>query len=184
MSLASLVLADPDGQPVPLAELSGQLVVVQLVRYFGCLPCQEWLVGLDAASPTLAAHGARPIAIGGSADYQARWLRDHRRVAMTMLIDPDQQVRTALGVADLGVRLADPRGLAAYATSLIHGFRPQRITRDTLRAPAVAILDHTLTVRWRFVGDRIGDYPSIETVLNAVDSTAGRRPPTTTSHGS
>ncbi len=51
-----LQLADPEGRPVTFGEaLIADLTVVQLVRYFGCLPCQEWLVELDRAVPGLGA---------------------------------------------------------------------------------------------------------------------------------
>ena len=61
----------------------------------------------------------------------------------------------------------NPRGAAAYTRSMRRGFRPQKVTRDTALAPAVVILDRTLTVRWRHVGNRIGDYPSLAEVTRA-----------------
>lgn len=57
------------------------------------------------------------------------------------------------------------RGMVSYGRSLAHGFRPQRPTRDTVRAPAVVVLDHALNVRWSHVGRRIGDYPPLPQVL-------------------
>lgn len=172
-ALASLVLFDPNGDPVPLGDLAGPVLVVQLVRYFGCLPCQEWLVELDRVGERLDAYGARPLAVGGSADYQARWLRDTRGVTMPLLLDPDQRVRDALGVGNLGARMLDPRGMVSYGRSLAHGFRPQRPTRDTVRAPAVVVLDRALDVRWSYVGRRIGDYPPLPQVLEAVARVTG-----------
>lgn len=166
--LRALVLFDPDGRPVTIGSLAGPLLVVQLARYFGCLPCQEWLVALDRAAGDLAKHGARPLAVAGSADYQARWLANHHGVTMTLLVDPEQTLRASVGVGDLGARLADPRGLVSYGRTLAHGYRPQRVTRDTLRAPGVAILDADLTVRWRHVGRRIGDYPDLGDVIDTV----------------
>ena len=67
------------------------------------------------------------------------------------------------------MRLADPRGLAAYAGALLRGAQPQRITRDTVRSPGVIILDRALTLRWAYVGRRIGDYPALDAVLDAVE---------------
>lgn len=176
MTLDEVVLNDPDGHPVALADLAGPILVVQLVRYFGCLPCQEWLMALNRASGQLAARGAQPVAVGGSADYQARWLRDERQVTMPLLVDPAQQVRSIVGFGDLGARLADPRGLLSYAKSLSHGFRPQRVTHDTLRSPGVVILDEHLAVRWRHEGHRIGDYPPVGDVTAIVAALSdGRR---------
>ena len=52
-----LTLTDPEGRPVRLGDLlsGNRFTVVQLVRYFGCLPCQEWCVGFDGE----AAHARR-----------------------------------------------------------------------------------------------------------------------------
>lgn len=161
-----LELLTPEGEATPLSTvLDHRLLVVQLVRYFGCLPCQEWLTDLDAASERLAGHDVGVTAIGGSADYQAQWLRDERGVRMPLLLDPDQRFRDAVGADQpLGIRLLNPRGAAAYARSLRHGFRPQKITRDTVQAPGVVILDRFGNVCWQHVGTRIGDYPDLAVV--------------------
>lgn len=163
-------LLTPAGGGASLGDLAtGEWLVIQLVRYFGCLPCQEWLIALDAAAPDLAARGIRAAAIGGSADYQARWLRDDRGVQMPLLLDPGHGLRDALGAGEpLGARLADPRGVAAYVGALARGARPQRITSDTVRRPGVVVLDRDLTVRWMHVGRRIGDYPPLGDVLEVV----------------
>lgn len=84
--------------------------------------------------------GVGAVAVGGSADYQAIWLREEKGVQMPLLLDPEHRSREHVG-ADKppGRRMADPRGAAAYRT-LAHGFRPQTVTRDTALA-AVARLD-------------------------------------------
>lgn len=167
---SDLPLLTPDGAPRALGEVAtGRLLVIQLVRYFGCLPCQEWLIGLDGATDALGSSGASAVAIGGSADYQARWLRDTRGVRMPLLLDPEHRVRDATGTGGaLGLRLAHPRGLLAYAAALGRGMPVQRLTRDTVRSPGVVILDASLTVRWVHRGRRIGDYPPLDAVLSAV----------------
>ncbi len=158
-----LALLTPEGESTTLsALLSHRLTVVQLVRYFGCLPCQEWLTALDSAGRRLAEDDISVAAIGGSADYQARWLRDERGVSMPLLLDPSQGFRDAVGAArPLGMRMLNPKGAAAYARSLRNGFRPQKITRDTVRSPGVVILDRQGTVCWQYIGTRIGDYPPV-----------------------
>jgi hypothetical protein len=169
-----LTLATPDGTSVQLADvLTGRLTIVQLVRYFGCLPCQEWLVGLDRAAEGLAEDGIGAVAVGGSADYQAVWLRDEKGVRIPLLMDPEHRFRRAVGAAKpLGLRLLDPRGGAAYASSLRHGFRLQAITRDSVRSPGVVVLDRDGRVRWSHIGTRIGDYPPLEDVRRTVDALA------------
>lgn len=169
---ADLTLSAPDGSPAPFADLLGrnQLTAVQLVRYFGCLPCQEWLLDLDRAADRLAGIGAGVAAVGGSADYQARWLQDEKGVTMPLLLDPDHELRQVVGaVKPLGLRMLNPRGAAAYARSMRHGFRPQAITRDTVRSPGVVVLDREGAVQWRHIGTRIGDYPPLDEVIEAVE---------------
>ena len=117
---ADLTVVTPEGDPVPVANLvTVRLLVVQLVRYFGCLPCQDWLMQLDQLAPSLSEHGISVAAIGGSADYQARWLRDEQGVGVPLFLDPDHQFRSAVGLDKrLGLKLLDPRGAAAYTRSL------------------------------------------------------------------
>lgn len=168
-----LVLSDSIGRPVRLGDvLTGhRATVVQLVRYFGCLPCQEWAVGLDQAATGLAENGIGAAVIGGSADYQARWLREEKGVTIPLLLDPDHQVREVVGaIKPLGLRLLDPRGAVAYAASLRHGYRPQAVTRDTRRSPGVVVLDRGGRVLWQPVGARIGDYPPLPEVLAVAES--------------
>ena len=166
---ADLAVLTPEGDPVAVSSLvTGRLLVVQLVRYFGCLPCQDWLMQLDRLAPSLSAHGVSVAAVGGSADYQARWLRDEQGVRVPLFLDPDHEFRTAVGHdRRLGLKLLDPRGAAAYTRSLKGGLRPQRITRDTVQAPGVVILDRHHHVCWQYLGHRIGDYPPIEELERA-----------------
>lgn len=160
------VLRTPDGEPFTLAEaLTHDLTIVQLVRHFGCLPCQEWLIQLDGRRSELASAGIGTLAVGGSADYQAQWLAEERGVATTLLLDPTHVLRAHTDLLEpLGWRMADPRGAVAYARTLSHGFKPQAVTRDTVRSPAVLILDREGGVRWRFEGTRIGHYPPVAEV--------------------
>ena len=166
-SLTRIPLLTPDGQPASLAAFPGPLVV-QFVRYFGCLPCQAYLRALDASVDALADAGTTAIAVGGSADYQARWLRD-TGVRMPLLLDPDQRLRDAVGFGSLsGRQLMAPRGLRTYAAAVLSGIRPQRVTGDVRRSPGIAILDTAHDVRWTYEGTALGDYPSLEEVLAAV----------------
>ncbi|MGD9961908.1 redoxin domain-containing protein [Nocardioides sp.] len=165
-----LDLSTADGTTVALGNLlTERLTLVHLVRYFGCLPCQEWLIDLDRIAGELAKESVGAIAIGGSADYQAVWLHEARGVRIPLLLDPAQTFRDYVGASKpLGWRMADPRGAAAYTRSLAKGFRPQSITKDTVRSPGVVVLDQTGSVRWRHIGTRIGHYPPLDEVLAKV----------------
>lgn len=161
----ALPLLTPDGDPVRLDAFAGSTLVVQLVRYFGCLPCQVYLRDLDARADDLAAVGARAIAIGGSADYQARWLRDDG-VRMPLLLDPPGSFRDWAGLGNLGRRqMLAPRGIRSYLSAVAAGVRPRRPTADIMRSPGIVILDADLSLRWAYEGTALGDYPPLDRVL-------------------
>lgn len=95
----SVTLHDPGG-PVPFGELAADPLVVILVRYFGCLPCQAYLQDIDAARRRFPPQ-AGVVAVGGSADYHARWLRDSQGIDMPLLLDSHQHIRTLAELGDL-----------------------------------------------------------------------------------
>ncbi len=167
-TFADIALLTPDGEATSLSAFAGTPLLIQFVRYFGCLPCQAYLRELDTRADAFAALGVKVVAVGGSADYQARWLRD-TGVTMPLLLDPAQQLRDAVGFGSLsGRQLMAPRGLRRYAAAVLSGIRPQRITGDLMRSPGVAILDASHDLRWTYEGTALGDYPSLDEVLDAV----------------
>jgi peroxiredoxin len=161
----AVTLHDPDGRPVPFGELTADPLVVILVRYFGCLPCQAYLQDIDAARPRFPPQ-ARVVAVGGSADYQARWLRDTQHIDMPLLLDPHQRIRAIAELGDLTRReLMSPLGAANYVRAMRRGLRPQKITKDTVRSPGVAIFGPDLQVIWTYEGRMLGDYPAVDEVV-------------------
>src|SRR5665811_689001 len=114
---ADIGIFDPDGGATTLGAFQADRLIVILVRYFGCLPCQEYVRDLDRRFGRFP-NGNRMIAVGGSADYQARWLRDIKGVAMPLLLDPDQRVRAVADVGDLTARqMSRFRGAGNYLRS-------------------------------------------------------------------
>ena len=167
--ISTLTLSSPDGAPINMSDFAGRPVVLQMVRYFGCLPCQAYLHELEANAERFAQFDAQLIAVAGSADYQARWLRDNG-IKTTMLLDPDQLLRKAVGLGKLKViNLASPKGALNYAKSFGRGRRPMRITHDTIQSPGAAILDTSLTKVWSYEGKILGDYPPIDDIVAAAD---------------
>jgi len=55
---------DPNGNPTTLGDFGADPLVVILVRYFGCLPCQEFVRDLDGSLDRFP-EGTRVIAVGG-----------------------------------------------------------------------------------------------------------------------
>ncbi len=170
--LGSIPLRSPDGVPVTLGEVAGDWLVVQFVRYYGYLPCQVYIGDLDAARDQFQDLGAAAVVVGGSADYQARWLAD-RGITIPLLLDPDHELRTAVGLSRLRWhRLLSLRGARNYGRSFGKGFRPMKITADTVRSPGVVILDARHRPVWTYEGHEIGDYPPVDDVIAALRSLA------------
>lgn len=165
-----LELRTPEGHPARLGDVLNQpLTIVQLVRYFGCLPCQEWAVQLDSHRVELAARGVGTLIVGGSADYQAVFLREEKGVGSPMLLDPDAVFRNAVGAGkNLGVRMLSPKGAASYVRAVRSGFGLQKPTQDAFRSPGVVVLDQAGAVVWSHIGERLGDYPAIDELTAAV----------------
>ena len=169
-AVADIALTDPDGNPTTLEAFRADPLVVILVRYFGCLPCQEFVRDLDGELDRFPS-GTRVIAVGGSADHQARWLRDTKGVAMPLLLDPNQEVRAVAGVGDLSARqMSSLGGASNYVKSLVRGFRPQVPTADATKAPGIVVFDADFNVTWVHRGVMFGDYPSVEALIDRVKS--------------
>ena len=173
-TVAGIGLTDPDGNSTTLGKFGADPLVVILVRYFGCLPCQEFVRDLDGESNRFPT-GSRVIAVGGSADYQARWLRDTKGVEMPLLLDPNQEVRAIADVGDLSpLQMSSFSGASIYLRSIVHGFRPQIPTSDATKAPGIVVFDSDFSVAWVHRGEMLGDYPSIDDLIERVESLTPR----------
>ena len=166
-----IVVRDPDGRSVALGDYAADPLVVILVRYFGCLPCQNYVRDVDRSLDRFASD-TRVIAVGGSTDRQARWLRDTKGVGMPLLLDPDQRVRALVGLGDLTARqLSKAGGWANYARAIGSGFRPQVPTEHARSAPGIAVFDRNFDALWVHRGQMMGDYPPIDELIER--STSG-----------
>ncbi len=166
--LASIPLRTSHGAATTLGAIPGERLVVQFVRYYGCLPCQVYIGQLDAARDRFHDLGAEVVVIGGSADYQARWLADGG-ITVPLLLDADHELRTAVGLSRLPWhRLLSPLGARNYLRSFGSGFRPMRITSDTVRSPGVVVLDAQRRPVWTYEGTVIGDYPPVGDIFEAL----------------
>ena len=170
-AISAIDLTDAEGNQVTLGEFAADPLVVILVRYFGCLPCQEFVRDLDTQLDRFPS-GTRVIAVGGSADHQARWLRDTKGVQMPLLLDPEQEVRAVAGIGDLSaLQMANVGGATNYVKSLVRGFRPQVPTADATKAPGIVVFDSDFSVTWVHHGEMLGDYPSIDDLIDRVHAT-------------
>ena len=121
---------------------------------------------MTEARPELEALGAQVVAVGGSADFQARGLRD-AGCPYPLLLDPAQQVRRAVDLGRLSwLQLLSLQGVVNYLRAFRRA-RPGAIGRaEAALAPGVVITDRDLRVVWVHRGRSFGDYPRIADVLD------------------
>lgn len=167
--IAPVTLRNVDGEAVVLDDLLDRPLAVPLVRYYGCMPCRDFLAQLDAARPALEAAGVDVVGVGGAADYQARHLMDHG-IGFPLLLDPDHSLYAALDVHRIhwSVMLS-PRTWWKYVRAARRA-RQGRITGHPLQAPGFAILDTDRTVRFLYRGQTLGDYPPVAAIVTAAES--------------
>jgi len=167
---ADIALTAAGGTPVRFGDFRGDPLVVVLVRYFGCLPCQSYLRDLDLQFDRFGPR-ARVTAVGGSTDRQAQWLRENKGVNMPLVLDPDQQIRSLVKLGNLTpVQIAKKDGWANYARAMGNGFRPQIPTKHAQSAPGIAIFDSSFATLWVHRGEMMGDYPPIDELVDIVSS--------------
>jgi peroxiredoxin len=70
--------------------------ILVIPRYYGCLPCRDYLRRLSASLDQVEARGGAALAVSAGADHQARWLMEEQGVRFPLLVDPDRRVHTAL----------------------------------------------------------------------------------------
>lgn len=113
----------------------------------------------------IEALGARVVAVGTGADFQARQLMAEG-MPFPCLVDAEAGLYRVLGIGRVGLRtFLDPRTYANYWRAWRRGARQGRITGDSRRLSGVAILDAAGRLSWRHVASTIGDYPPLGRVL-------------------
>lgn len=137
------------------------------------MPCQDFLAQLREVHPRLSERGVEVLAVGGSTQYQAEMMQPE--FPFPLLVDPDQQLRAAVGFGNLKPwQYLKWSGAKRYIGPYRRGARQGRVTRDTKRTPGVVILDQELDLVWAHEGSGLGDYPMRDDVLRALDDVQRR----------
>jgi len=152
------VLQRVDGTDVRLSALVAGPTVVPIVRYFGCMPCRDFLRALDERSDEWAAAGFGLLGVGRAADHQARALMD-AGVSYELVLDPDQRLYEALQLRRFPWwRMLEPGTWWRYLRALRRA-RQGAVTNHPLQSPGVVVLDGDLRVLHLHRGRTVGDYP-------------------------
>jgi hypothetical protein len=124
---------------------------------------------LREAHPAFVGRGARVIAVGTGAVFQARRLMQDG-TPFPCLVDETAGLHRALGIGRLSwravLRAATYRN---YWRAWRRGARPGRVTGDPQRLSGVALFDAAGRLRWIHRSRTIGDYPAVSAVLAELD---------------
>ena len=177
--LSTLELWTRDDERIQLGEvLRDRPTLLVAVRYYGCLPCQHYLVEVEQHRGALADRGVQVVAVGVAADFQADHLAREHAIGFPLLLDPEQQLYQALEIPRLRWpdllrpsiwRIYVPLFLRRHVTRRVTGPRQGRPTGDPVQLPGLAIIDADGRIAYLHRGRRLGDYPPIEEVLDTVE---------------
>ncbi len=108
------------------------------------------------------------LAVGPSTPYQAQRLAD-RGVTHDLLLDPDKQLRAAIGLGAL--RLRDwfrPATAANYLRALGNGRQGKSRPANMADLPGIYLVDCDGRLAHRWDGTTLGDYPAVDDVLSTI----------------
>jgi hypothetical protein len=163
------------GEPVRLGELVDRPTILVIPRYYGCLPCRDYLRRLSERLDQVEARGGAALGVSVGADHQARWLVREKGVRFPLLVDPDRRVHAALELPRRWWVGLKPRGWWNYGRALARGNRPGRIIEPN-QLPGLALLDPDARAVRVHRGHALGDYPSIERVLARLEAESAQSP--------
>lgn len=163
-SLAEITVQDADGRDVRLGELIHRPTVIVVPRYYGCLPCRDYLQQVSDRLDELEAHGAAAVGISVGAVHQARWLMEERRIRFPLLVDPERRFYDAIDLPKKWWVGLNPRGWVNYARAIRRGSRQGRIVSPN-QLPGLVVVDQDARSRAIHRGKALGDYPPFEVVL-------------------
>ncbi|GEM_PF-3124058 len=123
---------------------------------------------MRGAHPQIEGLGARVIAIGTGAGFQAQRLMDDG-MPFPCLVDPDANLYRALGIGRVPWHgWLSPGPWRNYIRAFRRGGRQGRVTGDWRRLSGVAVIDPQRRVRWLHRSGTVGDYPPIAEVLRVL----------------
>ncbi len=179
--LPPIALTTLDGTVTSLDEQrGGRPTLVLAVRYYGCLPCQHYLVGLDEHTAELEEAGIHVLTVGVAADFQAEYLTRTYDITMPLLLDGDQNLYRALDLPRLRglawlrwstYRNYVPLFWSRYIRRSVSGPTQGRPAGDATQMPGIAIVDGDGRLAYVHRGQGLGDYPPLSEVLSAARST-------------
>ncbi len=169
-----LTVFRPDGTAVRLGAVwSDRLVVLALVRHFGCIFCKEQVSKLREIVSNIHSFGAELVIVGSGSPQMAGFFAEDYSITTPVLTDPERRVYKALEVRR-PPRLAfiDPRVFVRGLRALLRGHRQQSAQMsergDETQLGGVFIVRSGGTLAWAYRSAFAGDHPTNAAILSAL----------------
>ncbi len=170
-SLSAIAVHDLDGRDIALGELIDRPTVIVVPRYYGCLPCRDYLQQVSDRYDEVQAAGAAALGVSVGADHQARWLMDEQGIRFPLLLDPDRHLYVAIDLPRRWWVGLNPRGWVNYARAIRRGSRQGAIVSPN-QLPGLVVVDQDARPRSIHRGRALGDYPPLDSVLGELGQAA------------
>ena len=165
ISLADVTVRSVDGAEVRLGDVVDRPTILVVPRYYGCLPCRDYLQQVSQRYDAVQAAGGSAVGVSVGAEHQARWLMEERGIRFPLLLDPDRRLYEAIDLPRRWWVGLNPRGWWNYARALARGNRQGRIVEPN-QLPGLVLLDAEANAAWIHRGRALGDYPMLDRVLD------------------
>ena len=115
--------------------------------------------------------GVHVIGVGTREAYQAQKLTEDG-IGVELLLDTDDDVRKAVDADGRFEwwRVLHPKGAVSYARAARQARRFDPVWSEATQRPGLLLLDSDLKLIWHRMGTRLGDYPTVDEVIEAVDA--------------
>jgi peroxiredoxin len=164
-ALAEIEVQTDEGDTVRIGELVDRPTILVIPRYYGCLPCRDYLRQVSDRLDEVEALDGAALGVSVGAAHQARWLVEERGIRFPLLVDHERRVYEALGLPRKWWVSLNPRGWWNYARAIARGSRQGKIIEPN-QLPGLALLDSDADAVWVHRGKALGDYPKLDDVVS------------------
>ena len=174
-SLAEITVQDADGADVRLGGLIARPTIIVVPRYYGCLPCRDYLQQVSDRLGEVEAAGAAALGISVGAAHQAGWLTHEQGIRFPLLVDPERRFYEAIDLQKKWWVGLNPRGWVNYARAIRRGSRQGRIIEPN-QLPGLVVVNAGADALAIHRGRALGDYPPFDEVLAELGRAASPAP--------
>ncbi len=163
-ALADIHVQTAEEDDVRVGELVDRPTILVIPRYYGCLPCRDYLRQVSERIDDVDAAGGAALGLSVGTAQQARWLIEKKGTRFPLLVDPERRVYDALDLPRKWWVTLNPRGWVNYARAIARGNRQGKIVEPN-QLPGLALLDADANAVSIHRGRALGDYPELDQVL-------------------